>query len=201
MTHNGAGQTGAFTGTLTGPLDSLRERHPEAVLDICTYMGDTTLEVAADSLLAVCTDLRDTLGFNHIIDVTAIDNLGRREPRFDVVYIIRRLEPPDYMGSEVLRIKVRLPGPEPRIASVTTLWRGADWLEREVLDMFGIEFTGHPDPRRMLLPDDFEGHPLRKDFDVRNREPSKRSFERALTELETDFTGTLDTPIPKNTRN
>jgi NADH:ubiquinone oxidoreductase subunit C len=81
-----------------------------------------------------------------------------------------------------LRLKAEVDGENPKIDSVTHIWSGADWLEREVYDMFGIVFTGHPDLRRILMPEDYEPFPLRKDFDVRNREASKRSFERALRE-------------------
>ena len=88
-----------------------------------------------------------------------------------------------------LRLKVPVDERSAELPSVTPVWKGADWLEREVYDMFGIRFRGHPDLRRILMPEDYDHFPLRKDFDVRNREPSKRSFKRALEEVGADLEG------------
>ena len=96
--------------------------------------------------------------FVFLTDLTALDRLPE-EPRFEVVYLLMSLEPPAR-----IRLKARLPGRAPEIASVTTLWPAADWFEREVYDFFGIHFSGHPDLTRILMPDDWEGYPLRKDF-------------------------------------
>lgn len=103
--------------------------------------------------------------FNVLLDVTAVDFLGR-EPRFEVVYHLLSLP-----LNQRLRIKVRVSGDKPAIDSVTALWESANWLEREVWDMFGIEFAGHPDLKRILLYPEFQGHPLRKDYPIRRRQP------------------------------
>jgi NADH-quinone oxidoreductase subunit C len=92
--------------------------------------------------------------------VTAVDRYPS-EPRFEVVYHLHSIE-----HNERLRLKCRIPGENPEIASVTSVWRSADWYEREVFDLFGIRFAGHPDLRRIMLPEDWEGHPLRKDYPI-----------------------------------
>jgi len=92
--------------------------------------------------------------------VTAVDRYPA-EPRFEIVYHLHSIE-----SNERLRLKCRLPGADPAIDSVTGVWRGANWYEREVFDLFGVRFLNHPDLRRILLPDDWEGHPLRKDYPI-----------------------------------
>jgi len=97
-------------------------------------------------------------GFVLLTDLTAVDR-HPREPRFEIVYLLTAPE-----AAARLRLKVRIPGDDPTTPSATPLWAGADWLEREAFDLFGIRFDGHPNLRRILMPDDWEGHPLRKDF-------------------------------------
>ena len=92
--------------------------------------------------------------------VTAVDR-DPSDPRFEVVYHLHSIE-----HNERIRLKCRLSGENPEIDSVTSVWRSADWYEREVFDLFGIRFAGHPDLRRIMLPDDWEGHPLRKDYPI-----------------------------------
>ena len=106
--------------------------------------------------------LRDhpRLRFTFLAELTAVDFFPR-EPRFELVYILVSIE-----HRARLRLKVRLPGADARVRTVSGVWPAANWLEREVWDLFGIEFDGHPDPRRLLMPEDWEGHPLRKDHPV-----------------------------------
>lgn len=105
------------------------------------------------------------LDFNILIDLTAVDWLGR-EPRFEVVYQLKSLR-----HNLRLRVKVPVPGDDVWVDSVIEEWKSADWLERECFDMLGIQFRGHPDLRRILLYDSFEGHPLRKDYPYNRRQP------------------------------
>ena len=125
----------------------------------------TTMYVTADALPAVLQALRDRgdLAFTFLAELTAVD-LWPTEPRFELVYIV--VSPANRLR---LRLKVRLNGEGAHVATVTGIWPGANWLEREVWDMFGIVFDGHPDPRRLLMPEDWEGHPLRKDYPVQIR--------------------------------
>lgn len=108
-------------------------------------------------------DLR--LAFNVLVDLTAVDYLERR-PRFEVVYHLLSMS-----GNRRLRVKILWDENIPGIDSVSGLWKSANWLEREVWDMFGIRFAGHPDLKRILLYEEFEGHPLRKDYPIRKRQP------------------------------
>jgi NADH-quinone oxidoreductase subunit C len=99
------------------------------------------------------------------VDITAVDHLGRK-PRFDVIYHLLSVP-----SKRRLRIKVQVEDGESTVDSLTSLWGDANWLEREVWDMFGIRFSGHPDLRRILLYEEFQGHPLRKDYPIRKRQP------------------------------
>jgi NADH-quinone oxidoreductase subunit C len=148
-------------------LRALRERFPEAVVATHAYRGDLTAQIAPAALIDVCTFLRDdpACAFDFLSDLTAVDYIGAT-PRFEVVYHLRSLS-----KQHRLRLKARIPEEQPRIASVVTVWRGADWLERETFDMYGIQFEGHPDLRRIYLYPEFQGHPLRKDYPKEKRQP------------------------------
>jgi NADH:ubiquinone oxidoreductase subunit C len=113
------------------------------------------VEVAPDDLLATMRILRDAYGYRFYILATAVE----RNDAFDLLHAVRHSETAD----EIF-VRVRLPKDRPRADSAAFVYAGAEWHEREVLDLFGIEFRGHPDPRRILLPDEYVGHPLRKDF-------------------------------------
>jgi NADH-quinone oxidoreductase subunit C len=132
---------------------------PGSVLALSYYVGDWTIIIAADQLIASARHLRYSpdAAFDLCTDLTATDWPLRPE-RFDVIYCLfsTRLK-------HRVRLKVRLPENQP-IASATAVWPSANWLEREVLDMFGITFAGHPDPRRILMPEDWQGYPQRKDY-------------------------------------
>src|SRR4051794_25184974 len=121
-----------------------------------------TLYVSRDHVPAVMLVLRDNpeLGFTFLAELTAVD-FWPREPRFELVYLLVSIE-----RAARLRVKVRLDGEDPHVGTLSRIWPAANWLEREVWDMFGIAFDGHPDPRRLLMPEDWEGYPLRKDYPV-----------------------------------
>lgn len=120
----------------------------------------TILYISAASIAEVCKTLRDEHGFDRVSSVTALD-WHPQEPRFEVVYLLHSVK-----EALRLRLKVRVSGESPAIDSVTGVWEGANWYEREVFDLFGIVFNHHPDLRRIMMPDDWEGHPLRKDFPI-----------------------------------
>lgn len=139
-----------------------------------------TIQVEPSALVRVCQILRDdpTLQFAVCLDVTAADHFPRH-PRFDVVYHLvstsRQL---------TLRVKVRLEGAQAEVPTVSGVWPAANWLEREVWDLFGVVFTGHPNMDRILTADDWEGHPLRKDYPVQVKLPVKTYAPLQLTEEE-----------------
>jgi NADH-quinone oxidoreductase subunit C len=162
-------------------IEALNSENPGPVKERITFRGETTLVIDKDRVSDVCRRLKDLFGFTFLADLTAVDYLEVKTPRYEVVYHVHRFGP-DIDENMRIRLKAELDGDDPKVDSVTHIWSGADWLEREVYDMFGIIFTGHPDLRRILMPEDYEPYPLRKDFDVRDREASKRSFEKALRE-------------------
>jgi NADH-quinone oxidoreductase subunit C len=133
---------------------------PNAVTLVSYYVGDWTVVVANEPLTAVLRHLRDAPDalFDFCSDVTASDWPPRKEARFDLIYCLysTRLR-------QRVRVKVRVAEHQP-VPSATDLWPAANWLEREVYDMFGVNFTGHPDRRRILMPDDWQGFPQRKDY-------------------------------------
>jgi NADH-quinone oxidoreductase subunit C len=113
-----------------------------------------------------CLKENSQLAYDFLSDITAVDYWQKKEPRFEVVYQITSLK-----NRRRLRVRVPVPESDPTVESLTPLWRGANFLEREVWDLFGIRFTGHPDLRRILLYDEFQGHPLRKDYPVNLCQP------------------------------
>ena len=148
-------------------LRRILERLPDAVLGTHAYRGDATVLVDAERILDVLALLRDDpeLDFEMLTDLTAVDYLGE-EPRFEVVYHLYSVA-----KNHRLRLKARVFEASPEIASAVELYPSANWMEREVWDLYGIRFAGHPDLRRLLLYEEFEGHPLRKDYPKERRQP------------------------------
>jgi NADH-quinone oxidoreductase subunit C len=140
----------------------LRAWDPQAVAEAHTFRGELTIVVPAEYLRRAADFLRTEPGleFTLLSDLTGVDRFPS-EPRFELNYHLLSIS-----QRARLRLKVRLPGQNPTAETVTTVWPTADWHEREVFDLFGVRFAGHPDLRRILLPEDWEGYPLRKDFPV-----------------------------------
>jgi NADH-quinone oxidoreductase subunit C len=148
-------------------LRRLIEAFPEAVRETHARLGDATALVETTRIVDVMRFLRDTPGleFDMLVDVTAVDYLGQ-SPRFEVVYHLLSLP-----HNRRLRIKARVDEAQAELDTIVPVWPGANWMEREVWDMYGIRFRGHPDLRRILLYEEFEGHPLRKDYPKEKRQP------------------------------
>jgi NADH-quinone oxidoreductase subunit C len=153
-------------------LDTVRARFGAAVVDTHEHRGDATLvldRAALASALRYCRD-EPTLAFAMLMDLTAVDYLkypGREDgPRFEVVYHLYSLQ-----HNHRLRVKVRVDEDDAAVPTAVELWPIANWMEREVWDMFGIRFDGHPDLRRLLMYEEFVGHPLRKDYPITRRQP------------------------------
>jgi len=146
-------------------LETLKSKFPGAVLETHAFRGDQTAVINKGSLAEVAAFLKGELGFDFLMDLTAVD-YAPREPRFELVVHF-------YSSKHNYRLRLKCPveAGEPEVASLTPLWPGANWFEREVYDMFGIKFEGHPDLRRILMYDGFEGHPLRKDYPLKKRQP------------------------------
>ena len=147
----------------------LKEKFASSIVDIVGFRGEVTVTVGKEDILSVLTFLKQSLEFNLLTDVTAVDYLGKKADRFMVVYHLYSIPNKDY-----LRLKVPL-AEGVSIQSATQVWRTANWLEREVFDLFGITFDNHPDLRRILMTDDWVGYPLRKDYPLQgpDREPYK----------------------------
>jgi NADH-quinone oxidoreductase subunit C len=176
----GASETPATEPAATPPtaeqhptIRLLRERLPDAVLEVHDDFGDLTALVAPRHLVAVARLLRTepSLDYDFLMDIAAVDRL-RATPRFEVVYNFYSLS-----RRERIRIKTRVPESEPVLDTLTPLWKGADWFEREAYDMMGVRFRGHPNLVRILTHPEFIGHPLRKDYDAARRHPLSRSYD------------------------
>jgi NADH-quinone oxidoreductase subunit C len=148
-------------------LRAVQEKFGDSVLSTHSALGEDTVTVAESSLLEVARYLKEEADprFNVLMDVTAVD-FSKRKPRFEVVYHFLALP-----AKARLRVKVPVGEPDPEVDTLCGLWRGANWYEREVYDMFGIKFRNHPDLRRILMYPEFEGHPLRKDYPINKRQP------------------------------
>jgi NADH-quinone oxidoreductase subunit C len=130
----------------------------DAITGGSNELGELLLWVVPEKIVPVCRYLRDELKFVRVSGISGIDRYPM-EPRFEVLYLLHSIE-----RNERLKLKVALPGDHPVVESVTSVWVGADWYERETFDLFGVTFTNHPDLRRIMMPDEWEGHPLRRDF-------------------------------------
>ncbi len=141
-------------------LQKTRASHPEAIEDALEFRGELTVIVRPASLVRVCEFLREAEGlrFRFLADLTAVDRFPS-EPRFEIVYHLLSLD-----TTARLRLKVRVPGDAPKVDSLVPVWPAANAFEREVFDLFGVRFEGHPDLRRIVLPESWEGYPLRKDY-------------------------------------
>jgi NADH-quinone oxidoreductase subunit C len=149
-----------WTDAAEDPLAvALREELGEAIQSARAFAGDLTMEVRLDAIAEVCAALKETHRFLLLVDLCGAD-YPEREPRFDVVYHLYSFE-----ANRRVRLRVKADEATP-VPSVTSIWRGANWPEREVYDMYGVRFAGHPDMTRILLWEGFNGHPLRKDFPV-----------------------------------
>ena len=141
-------------------VEHLRAWNGRAVAEVIEFRGETTIVVPRELLRETAARCREDqeLQYNLLTDATCVDRYPM-EPRFEVNYHLVSIPRRDR-----LRLKTKLSGSDPVVDTLVPVWPGANWLEREIFDLFGIQFTGHPDLRRILLPDDWEGHPLRRDY-------------------------------------
>lgn len=150
-------------------MKKLKERFAGSILDTHSHLGNDTVLIKKESVLEMAQFLKEDadLQYNFLMDITAVDYLKMdKTPRFEVVYHFFSLP-----FKQRVRVKVPLDEADLEVDSLVPLWRGANWFEREVYDMFGITFRGHPNLRRILMYDEFEGHPLRKDYPIDRRQP------------------------------
>jgi NADH-quinone oxidoreductase subunit C len=145
-------------------LDALKAAFPTVALS--EFRGETRAVVSSSEVHDALEFLRDDRGFDLLVDITCVDYLNTRgaEHRFGLVYLLANVE-----TNERITVRTFLDEPNLTVPSAVPIWEGANWMEREVYDMFGIEFEGHPDLRRILLPDEFTAFPLRKDYPMQGR--------------------------------
>jgi NADH-quinone oxidoreductase subunit C len=148
-------------------VEKLKGKFSTSVQEVSEFRGETTVTVKKEDVVAVSTFLKKESGYNFLCDLCGVDYLGQ-EPRFMVVYNLYNIG-----TKERLRLKVPVEEGDPRVDTVSGVWSTANWHERECWDLMGISFNHHPDLRRILMPDDWEGHPLRKDYPLQgpDREP------------------------------
>jgi NADH-quinone oxidoreductase subunit C len=173
-------------------IEALRGAAPEGAVEAAPAAdGMPAIYVAREHAPAVCQALRDNpaLQFALALDITGVDFMPR-EPRFEVVMHLASLGVPPYGDTpKRLRVKFRVPGTDARMPTLSGIWKAMNWGEREVYDLFGIYFDGHPDLRRILMPEDWEGHPARKDYPVQIK--MKPKVYEALQVTAEEFAGNV----------
>lgn len=155
-----------MTEKLHSYVDAMRSANSDWVGEIIDAHGEVSVVVPRESIVEVCRFLRDEHGFDLLADLCGADRGPEEDPRFVVNYHLFGT-----VHHDRLRLKVRVSEDDPHIPTVTQIWKTADWHERETYDLLGVIFDGHPDLRRILLPSDFDGHALRKDYPLRGYEP------------------------------
>ncbi len=145
----------------------LKEQFPSLEFEYQQYRGDDIIKVPREKLFSVIKFFKEDpeLDCDMLVDLTCVDYLGEK-PRFELVYHLRSMK-----KLHMIRVKTRAPEGDPTVDSLTPLYKIANWFEREVWDMYGVKFNGHPDLRRILLYEEFEGHPLRKDYPRQKEQP------------------------------
>ena len=149
-------------------IDRLNLKYKKFIIDSHSFRGDQTITIYKEAIIELFKFIRDDpeLDFKFLMDLTAVDYLRRKENRFEMVYHFYSLT---HNGR--LRVKIPISEDDCSVDSVSSLWKTANWYEREVWDLYGIKFNGHPDMRRILLYEEFKGHPLRKDYPINKRQP------------------------------
>jgi len=155
-----------MTEKLRAFVERLGSKNEKWVTDVVEAHGEVTVVIPRESIADACAFLKEEHGFDLLADICGADRGPEEDPRFEVNYHLFSTK-----HHNRLRLKVLLSEDDPHVETVTMLWRTADWHERETFDMFGVIFDGHPDLRRILLPSDFDGHALRKDYPLRGYEP------------------------------
>jgi NADH-quinone oxidoreductase subunit C len=154
-------------------VSKLKEKFSASVLEVAEFREETTVIVKKEDIVAISTFLKEELGYNFLCDLCGVDYLGQA-PRFMVVYNLYNIATKDR-----LRVKIPVEESDPRVDTVIGVWKTANWHERECWDLMGISFNNHPDLRRILMPADWEGHPLRKDYPLQG--PGREPYQGRLS--------------------
>jgi NADH-quinone oxidoreductase subunit C len=151
--------------------DFLKDKFSDSIIAVNEFRGDVTYSIKAQSLIEICQSLKTEPQFEakYLAEISCVDWLGHeleKQGRFELIYSLY-----SYKHSYRFFLSIRLDGEKPKIKSLTSIWNGANWLEREVYDLFGVEFEGHPNLTKIVTPDELEGHPLRKDYPLTWEQP------------------------------
>lgn len=155
-------------------IENLKGKFAASILEVVEFRGETTVTVKKEEIVAVCHFLKTNEGFNFLTDLCGVDYLGKKDDRFMVVYHLYNIA-----THERLRLKVAVSQQDATVDSVAPVWATANWHERECWDLMGISFNNHPDLRRILMPADWVGHPLRKDYPVQG--PDRAPYQGRLS--------------------
>lgn len=155
-------------------VENLKGKFAASILEVAEFRGETTVIVKKEEIVAICSYLKMSEGFNFLSDLCGVDYLGKKDDRFMVVYNLYSIS-----THERLRLKVAVSEKDATVDSVASVWGTADWHERECWDLLGISFNNHPDLRRILMPADWVGHPLRKDYPVQG--PDRALYQGGLS--------------------
>ncbi len=155
-----------MTEKLHAYMEKLKAEDADWVADVKDALGEVTVTVPREAIADVCRFMRSEQEFDLLADLCGCDRGPEEDPRFEVNYHLFST-----IHHNRIRLKVLLPEDDASVSTVTHIWRTADWHERETYDLLGVKFEGHPDLRRILLPSDFDGHALRKDYPLRGYEP------------------------------
>ncbi len=151
-------------------IEKLKSNFPQSIIAIGNSAGQDYVLIKSEDLKKIALFLKNELGFEFLMDLTCVDYKGypgrEEKHRFEMAYQFY-----SFNNKERVRLKVPVEESSPSVASLASLWLSADWYEREVYDMYGIHFSGHPDLRRILMYEEFQGHPLRKDYPLKGRQP------------------------------
>jgi NADH-quinone oxidoreductase subunit C len=145
--------------------EQIRDKFPEDVLEIVEFRSQVAIVIKKERLKEIMSllHMHSDYSFDYLVDLCGVDYMNKKSPRFEVVYHLFSIK-----HRHFLRVRVQVDEDNPTVDTVTDIWKGADWHERECFDMYGIRFEGHPDLRRILMPEDWEGHPLRKDYPLKS---------------------------------
>jgi NADH-quinone oxidoreductase subunit C len=157
--------------------EKIKEFFPDEVLAVTEFRGQVAVTLRKNRIRDIARYLHDepSLYFDYLTDIFGVDYLGKKEKRFEVVYQLYSIR-----HRRALRLKAEVSEEDPTIDSVTSIWLGANWHEREAFDLYGIKFNGHPDLRRILMPEDWEGNPLRKDYPLKGPAKEWSGFEAVV---------------------
>ena len=155
-------------------VENLKGKFAASILEVTEFRGETTVIVKKEEIVAICSYLKMSEGFNFLSDLCGVDYLGKKDDRFMVVYNLYNIS-----THERLRLKVAVAEKDATVDSVASVWGTANWHERECWDLLGISFNNHPDLRRILMPADWVGHPLRKDYPVQG--PDRAPYQGRLS--------------------